>query len=223
MRVRPLTTSASTTIQGAWQTSDTGPPAAEHSYRAWSEPPTPNRRPKVVMPSRVGSIRMTGVGLAILVGAACQAGSPKEEAEGHIHCSNAPVAQARPDVQAVAFARGEGPVYISLGTAGVVHYTEDNREHAGWYYHKSLWAVSPDYDGPVTVTGRQANGPKILRFNPAEEFPGQPRTSLRFPAEQDASGWRFGPSDTLIGAPGCYVFEIMGEDLLQRITFRARP
>jgi hypothetical protein len=175
------------------------------------------------MASGVGRARMLAIGLAIVLGAACQAGSPQEDAGRPIRCSDTPVPRGRPDVRAIAFPRGKGPVYVGLGSPGVVHYTEDNREHGGWYYHKSLWAVSPDYDGPVTVTGHQADGTNTLRFNPAEDFPGQKRTSLRFPAEPAASGWRYGPSYTLIRAPGCYVFEIAGEGLRERITFRARP
>jgi hypothetical protein len=166
---------------------------------------------------------MPAIGLAIVLVASCQAGPPQEEAGRLIRCSDAPVAQTNPDVPAVAFARGEGPVYVGLGSAGVVRYTEDNRQHAGWYYHKSLWAVAPRYDGPVTVRGRHANGTIILRFNPADVFPGPKRTTLRFPADRNASGWRYGPSNTLIHAPGCYAFEIVGEGFSQQITFRARP
>jgi hypothetical protein len=175
------------------------------------------------MATGAGRVGMMAIGLAIVLGAGCQAGPPQEADGSPIRCSGAPVPRARPEVRAIAFPRGGGPVYVGLGSPGVVHYTEDNREHAGWYYHKSLWAISPDYDGPVTVTGHQVNGTNILRFNPAEDFPGQKRTSLRFPAEPASSGWRYGPSYTLIRAPGCYVFEIAGEGLRQRIAFQARP
>jgi hypothetical protein len=175
------------------------------------------------MGSGVARAGMLAIVWAFVLCAACQPGSPQENPATPIRCSDTPVPQARPGVRAIAFPRGKGPVYVGLGSPGVVHYTEDNREHGGWYYHKSLWAISPDYDGPVTVIGHQANGANSLRFNAAEEFPGEKRTSLRFTAARGASEWRYGPSYILIRAPGCYAFDIVGEGLRQRITFRARP
>jgi hypothetical protein len=56
--------------------------------------------------------------------------------------------KSRPDVRAVAFAYGEGPVFVGLGTGdGVVRYTVDTRRHDGWYYYKTLWAISPTSRG----------------------------------------------------------------------------
>lgn len=58
-------------------------------------------------------------------------------------CDSKPVARARADVKGVAFARGDGPVFVGLGTSNVVRYTEDTKQHAGWYYYKTLWAIAP--------------------------------------------------------------------------------
>jgi hypothetical protein len=113
-------------------------------------------------------------------------------------------------------------VFVGLGTARIVHYTEDTRQHDGWFYNKTLWAVSPGYAGPVTITGRQLEGTHVLRFNPAAGFPGNTLTSLHLPPSQE-EGWRYGPSETLIRAPGCYVLEIRGEGFTDLVTFRARP
>lgn len=112
-------------------------------------------------------------------------------------------------------------MYVGLGTGGVVHYTEDNLEHRGWYYHKTLWAIGPDYTGPLTISGHQVDGSGELRFNPAGGFPGKQLGRLSIAA--DSGEWRYGPSDTLFQGPGCYVFEIRGEGLRQSITFLARP
>jgi hypothetical protein len=112
-------------------------------------------------------------------------------------------------------------VYVGLGTGGVVHYTEDNLEHRGWYYHKTLWAIAPEYDGPLTIAGHQVGGPSELRFNPAGRFPGTQLERLTVPA--DSGDWRYGPSDTLIRAPGCYAFEIRGAGFERFVTFLARP
>jgi hypothetical protein len=124
-------------------------------------------------------------------------------------------------VPAVAFPRGRGPVFVGLGTAGVVHYATDRREDEGWHYYKSLWAVTPSYRGPVTIAGGQVGGTERLRFNPGAGLPGQKLTELQFPAEP-GTRWRFGPSDTLFRAPGCYAFDVRGDGFRYAITFRAK-
>jgi hypothetical protein len=136
-------------------------------------------------------------------------------------CSRRPVPFRRSEVPAVAFARGDGPVYVGLGTAGVVRYREDTREHEGWYYYKTLWAVAPEYGGPVTITGHQLDGPNQLLFGTGG-FPGTKLRTLEMSPDQSGE-WRFGPGDTLIRAPGCYAFRISGDGLTQVITFRAKP
>lgn len=74
------------------------------------------------------------------------------EADGPKKCSRKEIPHERKGVRSVAFARGSGPVFVGLGTADIVRYTEDTREHIGWYYDKTLWAISPEYKGAVTVT-----------------------------------------------------------------------
>jgi hypothetical protein len=139
-----------------------------------------------------------------------------------LECTGDPVPRSRPEVSAVAFARGDGPVFVGLGTPRVVHYTEDTRQDAGWFYYKTLWAVSPKYSGPVTITGRELEGTEVLRFNPAAGFPGKKLTSLHLPPSEEG-GWRYAPSETLIRAPGCYVLEIRGAGFTEFVTFQARP
>lgn len=135
-------------------------------------------------------------------------------------CAIERVPHKRPDVRGVAFAYGEGPVFVGLGTGdGVILYTLDARQHKGWYYNKTLWAVAPSYTGEVVITGEQIDGPNRLRFNSNTGFPGKKQFQLRFPPS--GSGWRYGPSSTLIRAPGCYVFSVRGDDFEQTITFMA--
>jgi hypothetical protein len=136
-------------------------------------------------------------------------------------CSRRPIPHQREEVRAVAFVRGSGPVFVGLGTTGVVRYTEDTREHEGWYYNKTLWAISPEYEGGVTVTGEQLDGPNELRFNAASGFPGEKLSALEFD-ESNTAEWRYGPSDTLIRADGCYAFRIEGEGFEDWVTFVAR-
>jgi hypothetical protein len=127
----------------------------------------------------------------------------------------------RSEAGAVAFAYGEGPVFVGLGTGdGVVRYTVDTKEHRGWYYYKTLWAIAPSYTGSVVITGKQLGGSNELLFNAGAGFPGQKQPELRIPAD-DSGKWRYGPSDTLIRAPGCYVFRVEGDDFEQNIAFKA--
>lgn len=136
-------------------------------------------------------------------------------------CDSSPVPLEREDVRAVAFARGDGPVFVGLGTADVVRHTVDTKAHKGWYYYKTLWAIAPKYRGAVTVTGFQLDGEQELRFNPSAGFPGEKATELVFePSDED--GWRYGPSDTLIRADGCYTFRVEGDDFVEWVTFIAR-
>ena len=140
--------------------------------------------------------------------------------KGAESCAIESVPHKRPDVRGVAFAYGEGPVFVGLGTGdGVILHTLDARQHKGWYYNKTLWAVGPSYTGEVTITGEQIDGPNRLRFNSNTGFPGKKQFQLRFPPS--GLGWRYGPSSTLIRAPGCYVFRVRGDDFEQTITFMA--
>ena len=112
-------------------------------------------------------------------------------------------------------------MFVGLGTPAIVRYTEGTREHEGWYYNKTLWAISPDYRGPVTVTGGQLNGSDEVGFNAASGFPGEKLSTLEF-EESEGAEWRYGPSDTLIRADGCYAFRIEGDGFVDWVTFIAR-
>jgi hypothetical protein len=155
------------------------------------------------------------IAFALLLASGCQQG------EEHRPCPTESVPRIRPEVRAVAFAYGDGPVFVGLGSGdGEVHYTVDTQKQGGWYYYKTLWAVAPGYKGSVVITGSAIGGSNAaLRFSPGG-FPGQPQSELRFQPE-DSGKWRYGPSDTLIRAPGCYVFHVEGDDFEQSIAFRA--
>ena len=112
-------------------------------------------------------------------------------------------------------------MFVGLGTPDVVRYTEDTREHEGWYYYKTLWAIAPQYSGEVTITGHQVGGGSELRFNDGSGFPGTKLTELHF-SSSSGGAWRYGPSETLIRASGCYAFRIEGEGFVDWVTFIAR-
>jgi hypothetical protein len=165
---------------------------------------------------------MRGSMVACLLAALTACSDPgAEDSRQGTPCSTEPVRLKRSDARAVAFPRGQGPVFVGLGTPDVVRYTEDTRKHQGWYYYKTLWAIAPEYGGPVTITGHQVDGPNELRFNDGSGFPGSKLAELRFPAAA-RSEWRYGPSETLIRAPGCYALWIEGQGFLDRVSFIAR-
>jgi hypothetical protein len=172
---------------------------------------------------------IVSVALAVLLAGACQEHEGSEEQpalDADIRGGSAPcpvegVPRVRPEVRAVAFAYGKGPVFVGLGTGdGVVRYTVDTKKHDGWYCYKTLWAIAPSYTGSVVISGQQIAGSNELRFNAGAGFPGQKQLELRFPAD-DSRKWRYGPSDTLIRTAGCYRFRVEGDDFEQNIAFKA--
>lgn len=182
-----------------------------------------------VMVSLIASSAVVALGAGLFAGGCQQegAGDKRPALGADTRRSQAPcrvetAPQSRPDVRAVAFAYGEGPVFVGLGTSdGVVRYTVDTRRHDGWYYYKTLWAISPTYAGEVAITGKQIRGSHELRFNPGARLAGSKQLRLRFPPD-DSGEWRYEPSDTLIRAPGCYAFHVTGEGFRQTIAFEAR-
>lgn len=85
---------------------------------------------------------VASVAVAVLPAGACQPeeGSDERSApDADTWGSTAPcpvksVPRVRSEVRAVAFAYGEGPVFVGLGTGdGVVRYTVDTKKHDGWY------------------------------------------------------------------------------------------
>jgi hypothetical protein len=157
---------------------------------------------------------VASIALALLLASGCQ----QEERRS---CPVQGVSRVRLDVRAVAFAYGDGPVYVGLGSAdGVVRYTVDTQKHGGWYYYKTLWAIAPGYKGSVVITGSAiGSSSELLRFS-GGGFPGQPHPELRFQPD-DSGKWRYGPSDTLIRAPGCYAFRVDGDGFDEKIVFKA--
>lgn len=104
---------------------------------------------------------------------------------------------------------GPGPVY-AVGNTMFYSRTDD-----GTWRAKVAWIARPEYRGPALVRGRRIDAAGDVRFAPG----GGPTTAeLRFEydtrvrAEGSDEGWRFLPSTVVIGAPGCYGFQIDGLD-----------
>jgi hypothetical protein len=136
-------------------------------------------------------------------------------------CPRTPGGYPSPDV---AIALGSGPAYPVLGFEGehvppspkavVPLYADERRGNA--YWHKTLWAVDPAYDGPVLIRGAGIDPPQSMRFGYDE----RQLRELEFPAEKSKS-WRYGPSFTIVPGPGCYAFQVDGTTFSKVIVFEA--
>lgn len=106
---------------------------------------------------------------------------------------------------------------------GVAAYV-DEQVKDGLHLHKTLWAISPAYDGPVLLRGRRVDGNGRLFF--VIVGAGKPKTELRIPAIPITSRhelpWAFIASLTGIPGPGCYAFQIDGLHFSDVVTFRAQ-
>ncbi len=137
-------------------------------------------------------------------------------------CPRTPGGRPSPDV---AIALGSGPAYPVLGFEGnhvppspkalVPLYADERKGTA--YWHKTLWAVDPSYDGPVLIRGVGIDPPRAIRF----AFDERHLRELEFPA-QDSDSWRYGPSFTVIPGSGCYAFQVDGITFSKVIVFEAK-
>lgn len=137
-------------------------------------------------------------------------------------CPRTPGGRPNPDI---AIALGSGPAYPVLGfEAGKkVVVLSDVELVNGRYWHKTLWAVDPEYDGPVLIRGRGIDPPQALRFvQPSSTVGGYERQvrELEMRAEQSDS-WRYGPSVTILPGPGCYAFQVDGTNFSEVMVFEA--
>lgn len=130
-------------------------------------------------------------------------------------CPQSAASRPNPDV---GVALGPGPAYPILGFEGekkTVELTRDELQ-AGSYWHKTLWAIDPGYDGPVLIRARGLDPPGAIRLGYDE----QALTELELPAKQTAR-WRYGTSFTILPGPGCFAFQVDGSDFSEVIVFEA--
>jgi hypothetical protein len=130
-------------------------------------------------------------------------------------CPRARVAYAAPRVGATL---GSGPAFPVLGSPEGIAALRDDLRQQGWYLHKTLWAVSAAYRGPVLVRGARidARAPVFFMRHRQRE--------LRFPPVPRGVEpvWRYFPSRTVLHAPGCYAFQIDGDSFTKIIVFEAK-
>jgi len=129
---------------------------------------------------------------------------------------------------------GSGPVYLVTGlTNGVFYYNQpQNLDPAGgpWGGEKVFWQINPVYTGLVLIRGQQVDGNHPLRFNGGLDFtPTNPLgtepllNELRLKGGGNtAPSWPTWVTITRVEAPGCYAYQVDGENFTEVITFPAR-
>ncbi|MDX6560261.1 MAG: hypothetical protein QOD65_75, partial [Gaiellales bacterium] len=83
-------------------------------------------------------------------------------------CPRAASGRAAP---ATYFTLGHGPAYPVFGTPNGIAQITTNERRGRVYWHKTLWAVSAAYRGPVLVRGRRIDGNGAVQFSPGGTSP----------------------------------------------------
>jgi hypothetical protein len=119
----------------------------------------------------------------------------------------------------VAHTLGDGPAFpVLTSPSGVANLDPVTRRH-GWYLHKTLWAVSPRYRGPLLIRGGRIDSRGDVRFSVRFEL----RPMLRLPGDwPGTTDWRYVPNATALRGPGCYALQIDGLDFSRDVVFEAR-
>jgi hypothetical protein len=117
-----------------------------------------------------------------------------------------------------------GPVF-PVGASGGLAFIYPVQRSQTWYPSvwggsKVAWFARPDFVGRVLIRGGRRDGPEGVRFGDGA----QPTKELRltFTAEdRGEGGWLFEGTYTRVRAPGCYAWQLDGDDFKSVITFRA--
>jgi hypothetical protein len=116
------------------------------------------------------------------------------------------------------FTLGRGPAYPVLGSDQASAELADDARKRGWYLHKTLWVISPEYPGPLLIRGARLDGPGPVRFHHG----GPLRAAVLWPGSNGAKAeWRYGPNSTALRTPGCYAFQIDGTTFSRVVVFEA--
>jgi hypothetical protein len=117
---------------------------------------------------------------------------------------------------AAGYTLGDGPAFPVLTSKSGVAQLNRIELDRGWYAHKTLWAISPTYRGPLLVRGARIDAPGEVRFT------GLLQRRLRLPGQWPGeAGWRYVPSATGVRGPGCYTLQVDGLIFSRVVVFEA--
>lgn len=117
-----------------------------------------------------------------------------------------PVTPTTESVPFMAFARGDGPVYLAAG--GTLSLA-GSRQSGGYWFLKDAWVADPSELGPILVRGGRIDAPGDLRFGDGSE----PARELRLPIHSyertsgQPPGWRLFNAYLRPSSPGCYAMQ----------------
>lgn len=119
---------------------------------------------------------------------------------------------------------GTGPVFaVGLSPDATLNFvgSAPSNQFSGsaWGGAKVLWVVAPDYLGPVLIRGRQIDGPNEVRFDAGDDP--SPELHIEEVPPSSNSDWRSRASFTRLLAPGCYVYQVDGQNFSEWISFKA--
>ena len=126
------------------------------------------------------------------------------------------------------FVLGDGPVYAihnaeseksTFAFADAQHFATGNNSTA-WGGQKVLWIINPDYTGSVVIRGHQIDGPHEMRFGGGLEN-NSLLTTLDLSARMDGSPWPGDTTYTRLQVPGCYAYQVDGDNFSYTIVFQA--
>lgn len=129
-------------------------------------------------------------------------------------CSRSAASRSAPNVY---FTLGKGPAYAVIGSSNGVADLRDDIMNGRRYLHKTLWAVSDRYPGPLLIRAVALATGVRLRFTGGRlelQFP--PQTPGRYPS------WRYFPTYIVLPGPGCYGLQVDGTTFTETIVFEAR-
>ena len=87
----------------------------------------------------------------------------------------------------------------------------------GWLGFKTLWFARPRYQGPFLVRAGAVGGAGSIRFDRALE---RDMFAVRTGTANGTDGYREVPGGTYVSRPGCYAWQVDGEQFSYQIVFR---
>jgi hypothetical protein len=103
---------------------------------------------------------------------------------------------------------------VELGDPGV----------PGWFALQTLWFSMPGYDGPFVVRAKRLGASGPIEVQPGATGPGSgPLVVPAGPTANTQDGYRTVPGSTWVASPGCYAWQVDGQNFSEVIVVDALP
>lgn len=122
---------------------------------------------------------------------------------------------------------GDGRIRLASATEDGSINLSGTEVEEGRFRISTLWTTGRGYDGPALVRGDRIDAPGSIEFEQdidveavGPPLVGQP-DEMHFAAGGAPGGFAWGAALTLEGGPGCYAFQIDGDDFTEHIVVEA--